>query len=126
MSADSSQEKGNKKEKAPESKAKMDAAAPRKPKTRRLPVIMELPFTLAQLLVTLTGAVVAVLSFLAGCSPLMIAIRTGAAMLVTGLIGWFIYYNIARGSLETIHSLLEEQQELERSANQGRNRNYLA
>jgi hypothetical protein len=102
-------------EKADKTPKKAPAAAAKKQPGRHLPVIMELPFTLVQLSVTVLGIGVAILSYLAGCSPLMIAARSGVTILVTGLIGWFLYFNIARGSLETIHALLDEQKEFEKS-----------
>lgn len=105
---------------------KVKAPAPEKKTSgRRLPVILELSFAISKLAVVLIGAVIAFISYLAGCSPLMIAIRGGAAVLVTGLIGWFIYYLIAQGSLDTINDLLEEQKELDNSNPVG-NMNYRA
>lgn len=98
---------------------------PKSPKNTRLPVLWELVNTLGQILVTLVGVAVAVISYLSGASYIMCAIRAGVAMFGVGLILWLIYWMVARGSIDMMKSLYDErQQELARMSGIGNSTDF--
>jgi membrane protein YdbS with pleckstrin-like domain len=105
---------------SPEKKSAVKEKGPSAPKGMRIPILWELINTIARIVVLLLGIAVGFLSYQAGCAPIWIAIRSGAAMLALGLLFWLIYWFVARGSLFTMHRLLEKrQQELGSSSRRG-------
>lgn len=94
----------DKKEKAPEKK-------PAKAQNNvRLPILWEVVNTFARLIVTLLGLGVAVISYLNGTGVLMSVVRAGAAMICVGLVLWFIYWQVARGTLDLMYDLYMKRQ----------------
>lgn len=85
-------------------------APEKKAKNVKLPVLWETVNTFSQLIVTLLGLAVAVVSYINGSGFLMSAVRAGAAMLGVGLVLWLIYWMVARGSLDLMYSLYKERQ----------------
>ena len=80
---------------------------------RRAPILLELIYALFLLAVVGMGLITALLSWLAGADLLMIVVRSGGACLVTGLLAWLIYWQIANGVVEA-----RRQQVLEEAAKQ--------
>ena len=98
----------------------MDAETEKKrvAKGTRLPILWETINTISQIIVTLVGLTVAGLSYFHGSNIVMSAVRGGAAVLSIGLVLWLIYWNVARGSLDMMHTLIQERQiEVNQSAN---------
>lgn len=76
--------------------------APKKaaPPHRRAPILIEVVYTLCVIIVIGVTLSVALISWLAGADLLMIVVRTGSALLVTGLLLWVIYWFMANGVVE--------------------------
>jgi len=74
----------------------------------RLPVLIELVFTLSKIIVLLVGVAVAVQSFLAGCPALVIGLRAGGAVFIVGLALWLFTWVFARGAVLTNQILIQE------------------
>lgn len=95
------------------------------PKGTRLPILWVTINTFGQIIVTLIGISVAVISYMHGATFLMCAIRAAASMLAVGLIIWLIYWMVARGSVDMMKDLYEErQQEIRRQQGVGRTMNF--
>ncbi|MDD5369519.1 MAG: hypothetical protein PHQ40_10555 [Anaerolineaceae bacterium] len=62
-----------------------------------LPFLLALGFTLSWLIVVATGCAVAIISFFSGAGVLAIALRSGVAILVTGLLGFGINWVLIKG-----------------------------
>ncbi len=76
------------------------ASAPGKgPKAGRLPLLLESTYSLARLIVTLLGILVAVISLLSGSTVVDVAIRAGAAIFLVGLVLALVFWIVAGGSL---------------------------
>jgi hypothetical protein len=71
-------------------------------------LLLEAAHRLSQLAVTVVGAVVCLLSALAGASPLVIVARAGGAVLALGLVLWLINSLLNRSALGAMRRLLEE------------------
>ena len=93
----------------PEKKAAVAKGGP----ARRAPILLELVYALFLLAVIGMGLGTALLSWLAGADLLMIVVRSGGACLVTGLLAWILYWQIANGVVEA-----RRQQVLEEAAKQ--------
>jgi hypothetical protein len=100
--ADKKKAEPAKKEKAPEQKPT------KAQKNVRLPILWEVVNTFSRLTVTLLGLATAVISYLNGSNLIVSVLRAGAAMLSVGLVLWFIYWMVARGSLDLMHDLYAE------------------
>lgn len=73
-----------------------------------LPVLLEMTFTTAAIVVLLVGVVTGVVSFLAGCPAWVIGLRAGGAILTVGLVFYGIAFCMSRGTVETNHAMREE------------------
>jgi len=108
-----------------ETKESKEPQTPRAPKGTRLPILWVTINTFGQIIVTLVGITVAVVSFINGASFLMCAIRAAVSMLAIGLIIWLIYWMVARGSVDMMKNLYEErQQEIQRQQGIGRSMDF--
>jgi hypothetical protein len=106
-------EKGSSKKQEKEKKV----TAPKIAKGTRLPILWETVSTLSQIIITLFGIGIAVISYLSGSNFLICAIRAGIAMVSIGLLFWLIYWIITRGTMDLMHSLYDErQQELKKNS----------
>lgn len=74
----------------------------------RLPVLLELVFDLSKLVLLVVTAAVAVISYLSGASWLDIALRTGVAMVVVGIILYVIARMIVGASIDATNHMLQE------------------
>jgi hypothetical protein len=77
----------------------------------RVPVLLETVYTVTIWVVVLLGAATAFISFLADGNVLMMLVRAGSAMLVLGLLGWFLYYRVARSAIEIVRQQAREEAE---------------
>lgn len=100
------------------SKSKSARAAKKtsRPARRHAPVLLELTYALFTIIVMIVGVSIALLSWLAGADLLMIVVRTGSAFLVTGLLLWVVYWQIANGMVEMRRQQLLEEAEKEKTA----------
>ncbi|MCL4559593.1 MAG: hypothetical protein M1281_03130 [Chloroflexi bacterium] len=97
----SKEKKADKKEKDLSKKSKAVAGSALSGKDAvHLPVMLEVTFIFARLLIVLVMAVEIVLAFLAGAPPLVILLRAGVSVLVVGLMLWAISWILAGGSLQ--------------------------
>lgn len=95
------------------------------PKGTRLPILWETINTFGQIIVTLVGIAVAIISYFHGASFLMSAVRAAVSMMAIGLIIWLVYWMVARGSVDMMKSLYEERQlEIQRQQGVGRNMDF--
>jgi hypothetical protein len=103
---------------APEKKPAAPEKKPAKPQNKvRLPALWEAVNTFSQMIVTLLGLATAVISYLNGSNLLISALKGGAAMLAVGLVLWFIYWMVARGTLDLMYDLyFESQKDKDRQA----------
>jgi len=90
---------------------KNNQSLPRAPKGTRLPALWEVVSTFSNIIITLLGISVFVVSYINGASLIWCAIRGGSAMLAVGLVLWLVYWMVARGSLDLAGSLLKERQD---------------
>ncbi len=93
-------------------KSAAQAAAPtvqaRQMPAPHLPLLVELAFTFARILVVLVAAVEVLLSLRAGCSIWMIALRAGVAVVTVGVGLWLIAWLTAGGTIQTVNSQMEQ------------------
>ncbi len=102
-----------------------EKTAPKAPKGTRLPILWETINTFGQIVVTLLGISVAVISYINGATFLMCAIRAAASMLAVGLIVWLIYWMVARGSVDMMKDLyVERQAEIRKQQGIGRTMDF--
>jgi hypothetical protein len=89
---------------------------PQKPSSNqslKLPVLIELVFTLSKLTVVLVGVIVLVLTFAHG-NPYWVAIlRGGVTVLGLGLIVWFASWMVSKGVIDSARKMLKEADDLE-------------
>ena len=83
-----------------------------------MPVLLETVYTVAIVMIVLAGAATAVVSYLADGNVLMTLVRAGAAMLVLGLLGWFLYWWVARRAIEIVRQQAAEEAEAAAAAAQ--------
>jgi hypothetical protein len=82
----------------------------------KLPVLIELVFTLSKLTVVLVGVIVMVLTFAHG-NPYWVAIlRGGVTVLGLGLIVWFASWIVSKGVIDSARSMLKEAEDIDRSS----------
>lgn len=77
----------------------------------RLPFLLNLTFTLAQLFVVLLGLLTSAISFLSGATLFWAVARGGVAMLSVGLVFWLVNYLLARGGLAAIRQEIMKEME---------------
>jgi len=82
----------------------------------RLPLMLEVIFSTARLLVIAAGVLVMLLSLISGAALWMSALRSGLAMLSIGLLLWLTNWLVARQALEATRLELLAAIEAERSA----------
>ena len=95
--------------------ARASKKSPR-PARRHGPVLLELTYALFVIIVIGVGLSIALLSWLAGADLLMIVVRTGSAFLVTGLLLWVVYWQIANGMVEVRRQQLLDEAERQKAA----------
>ena len=95
--------------------ARASKKSPR-PARRHGPVLLELTYALFVIIVIGVGLSIALLSWLAGADLLMIVVRTGSAFLVTGLLLWVVYWQIANGMVEVRRQQLLDEAEKQKAA----------
>lgn len=79
----------------------------------KLPVLIELVFTLSKLTVVLVGVIVMVLTFANG-NPYWVAILRGSVtVLGLGLIVWFASWIVSKGVIDSARSMLKEADDIE-------------
>jgi hypothetical protein len=78
----------------------------------RLPIMLELVYSFALVFTILSGLLVAVVSFLAGCTWIDIFLRTVVSILSVGLLMWLFSVIISNGAIRTM-KVLHEEAELE-------------
>jgi hypothetical protein len=79
----------------------------------KLPVLIELVFTLSKLTVVLVGVIVMVLTFAHGNPYWVALLRGGVTVLGLGLIVWFASWIVSKGVIESARSMLKEADDLE-------------
>jgi len=100
-----------------ELKDKEEAKEKKEPKLKKqkpMPILLETAFTISRSLVILTGAGVAVLSLLAGNDIVVTALRSVAAILVTGFLLWVITWLLIRGSMNSLITSIRKASQNER------------
>jgi hypothetical protein len=75
---------------------------------QRGPLLLETAITLSQLGLVITGASIFALSLQSGADFITSALRSGAAVLVVGLVLWLLNWWLARGSLAAIARQMRE------------------
>jgi hypothetical protein len=99
----------------PEPKKKEDKKkGPEKAKKasgQSVPFFLETTFAVSQAIVAMTGILVVVSSILAGVSAIWVLVRTAAAILVVGMILWFLNWLIAKGTFDAEVARLKEEEE---------------
>jgi uncharacterized membrane protein len=103
--------KGNKAEKTDPGQA-----AGKKAAAHRVPLLLETALTLSQLSLIVTGVSIFVMSMQAGADLTTSALRSGAALLVVGLVLWLANWLLARGSLEAVARQMREAAEAQSAA----------
>ena len=83
------------------------AKSPKVP-AQRAPLLLETAITLSQIVLVITGLGILGISLLAGADITMAAMRSGAAVLVVGLVLWLANWQLARGSLEALSEQMRE------------------
>lgn len=84
----------------------------------KLPMLIELVFTLSKLIVVLVGVIVMVTTFANGNPYWVAMLRGGVTVLVLGLLVWMITWSISKGVIHSARSMLKEADENE-LANKG-------
>lgn len=79
----------------------------------KLPVLVELVFTLSKLTVVLVGVIVMVLTFANGNPYWVALLRGGVTVLGLGLIVWFASWIVSKGVIESARTMLKEADEIE-------------
>ncbi len=104
--------------KAAKAAASKKSRAPKKaaPPRRRAPILLEAAYTLFVLVILGTGLSTALISWLAGADLLMVVVRAGGALLVTGLILWIVYWLMANGVVEARRQLVIEEAQKRKAA----------
>lgn len=74
----------------------------------RLPLLIEMVFTLSKLTVVLVGIIVIVVTFLKGNPYWVAMIRGGVTVLGLGLLVWFLSWMTAKGVVESARQMLKE------------------
>ena len=74
----------------------------------KLPVLIELVFTLSKLTVVLVGVIVMVLTFANGNPYWVALLRGGVTVLGLGLIVWFASWIVSKGVIDSARSMLKE------------------
>jgi hypothetical protein len=82
----------------------------------KLPVLIELVFTLSKLTVVLVGVIVMILTFAHGNPYWVAMLRGGVTVLALGLIVWFASWMVSKGVIESARSMLKEADDLERAS----------
>ncbi len=90
--------------------------APKKAAPRRAPVLLEITYTLFMLIVIGAGLATASLSLMAEADLLMVVVRTGGVLLLTGLILWIVYWLIANGVVEARRQQVLEEARQQKAA----------
>jgi hypothetical protein len=71
-------------------------------KGKYLPLIMEAGFSVSGMVTLLVGVAVLVISYVSGATLINILIRTGVAVLVMGLLAWFVTYRLVNNWVEVL------------------------
>jgi hypothetical protein len=74
----------------------------------RLPFLLEAALAVSRFLVVLSGVSTGLAAWAAGCDPLTVAIRAGAALFTAGLLVWLASWFIAQRSLAVLKIQLEK------------------
>jgi len=82
----------------------------------KLPVLIELVFTLSKLTVMLVGVIVVILTFAHGNPYWVALLRGGVTVLGLGLIVWFASWTVSKGVIDSARSMLKEADDNERAA----------
>ncbi|EKD88043.1 MAG: hypothetical protein ACD_35C00080G0002 [uncultured bacterium] len=82
----------------------------------KLPVLIELVFTLSKLTVVLVGVIVVILTFANGNPYWVAMLRGGVTVLGLGLIVWFASWIVSKGVIESARTMLREADDIERSS----------
>jgi len=86
---------------------------PSAPQGLKLPVLIELVFTLSKLTVVLVGVIVMILTFANGNPYWVALLRGGVTVLGLGLIVWFASWIVSKGVIDSARSMLKEADDLE-------------
>ncbi|MBA3075145.1 MAG: hypothetical protein FP831_16200 [Anaerolineae bacterium] len=82
----------------------------------KLPVLLELVFTLSKLTVVLVGVIVMVLTFANGNPYWMALLRGGVTVLGLGLIVWFASWIVSKGVIDSARNMLKEANDIENAS----------
>ena len=102
----------------PESKSRSIGPTAMTGRHMRVPVLLELVYTVTIWVTVILGAATALISYLVVGNVLMMLVRAGLAMLVLGLLGWFLYFRVARSAIEIIRQQALEEAEAAAKASQ--------
>ena len=90
-----------------------ETKAPKAPRrgraSKRVPLLLEAVYAASVLIVILTGALTAGLSWLSGVSALWVLARAGLAVLLVGLVLWLLNYQLMHGALAAALAAAREQ-----------------
>lgn len=79
----------------------------------KLPMLIELVFTLSKLTVVLVGVIVMVATFASGNPYWVAMLRGGVTVLSLGLLVWFFTWITTKGVIESARKMLHEANETE-------------
>ena len=82
----------------------------------KLPILIELVFTLSKLTVVLVGVIVMLLTFTNGNPYWVALLRGGVTVLGLGLIVWFASWIVSKGVIDSARSMLKEADEFENAS----------
>lgn len=82
----------------------------------KLPVLIELVFTLSKLTVVLVGVIVMILTFSSGNPYWVALLRGGVTVLGLGLIVWFASWVVSKGVIDSARAMLKEADDLENAS----------
>jgi len=82
-------------------------------KSSRLPVLIEVVFTLSKLTVVLVGIIVMLLTFMSGNPYWVAMLRGGVTVLGLGLIVWFASWIVSKGVIDSARGMLKEADDIE-------------
>lgn len=81
--------------------------------TMKLPVLIELVFTLSKLTVVLVGVIVMVITFANGNPYWVALLRGGVTVLGLVLVVWFASWIVSKGVIDSARSMLKEADDIE-------------
>ena len=93
------------------SRADQKPAKAKAPKGQPLPVLLEIAFTVCRVVIVLSCAIVAVVSYLAGVTLLELFIRVGATLLGLGFLLWGFTWFLTNGAIEARQAISQREKQ---------------